>query len=89
VRQGTENLPTERNERNMARYKITAQYNYEGIVEAPTQERAERLFENDLNSHYESPESFEVTELCPDCDSEDELDLDGSCFDCRENEEEN
>jgi hypothetical protein len=73
----------------MARYKITAQYNFEGIVEAPDQSRAERLFEHDLNQHYESPESIEVTELCPDCDSEDELDADGSCFECRENEEEN
>jgi hypothetical protein len=71
----------------MARYKITAQYNYEGIVEAPTQERAEHLFEVDLNQYWESPESFEIVEVCPDCDSEGELDLDGSCFECRDEEE--
>lgn len=54
----------------MATFKITATYTYEGVVSAPTPERAEQLFLSDLNSHYSSTESFESIEVCSDCEEE-------------------
>ena len=68
----------------MAKYKITAVYEYEGIVEADDEKSAEKVFLADLNDYYTSTESFETEEVCSDCEKE--LDLDGSCFECREEE---
>lgn len=73
----------------MAKFKITATYEYEGVIEADNAKDAEKLFLKDLNDYYQSTEEFEIeeVEVCEDCGA-DELDLDGSCFDCREEEEE-
>ena len=70
----------------MAKYKIKATYNYEGVVEALTIGKAESLFEHNLQQYYESLESFEIESVCDNCEGE--LDLDGSCFECRDDEEE-
>jgi hypothetical protein len=67
-------------------YKITATYEYEGIVEGHTPEEAEQNFLADLNSHYSSTESYEIERVCKDCNGE--LDADESCFTCRDDEEE-
>jgi hypothetical protein len=54
----------------MAHYKIKATYTYEGVVEAPTPERAEQLFLSDLNRHYDGTESYECEEVCEKCEGE-------------------
>jgi hypothetical protein len=69
----------------MAKYKIKALYEYEGIVEGNTEKEAEKAFLADLNDHYTSTEEFEVEEVCEECEGD--LDLDGSCFECRDEEE--
>lgn len=70
----------------MATYKITATYEYEGVVEAPTRERAEALFLHDLNMHYVGTDDFEQLLVCPSCyeeiESEDELNEDAQCDLC-------
>lgn len=70
----------------MATYKIKAMYEYEGVVEAPTAERAEALFLHDLNMHYVGTEEFEQVLVCPSCndeiESEDDLNEDGECELC-------
>ena len=72
----------------MAYYKIKAIYEYEGVVSGDTQDEAEKNFLADLNSFYSGTESIEFDVVCGGC--EQELDLDGSCFDCdSEDEEEN
>jgi len=73
-----------RNEREnqMAFYKIKALYEYEGVVEGNTQEEAEKAVLSDLNSYYSGTESIDFEEVCGGCERE--LDLDGSCFECRE-----
>ena len=70
----------------MARYYIKATYTYEGAVEADSKDEAEKTFLADLNSFYSGTDEFEMTDLPADCDCEDEPDLDGSCFNCREEE---
>ena len=70
----------------MAKYKITAVYEYEGVVEGNTQDQAEKNFLADLNSHYSSTESLDVEVVCANCEGE--LDADGSCFSCRDDEAE-
>lgn len=74
----------------MPNFKITATYEYEGVIQADTAEQAEKIFLKDLNDYYQGTDSFECEEVdvCAECGA-DELDLDGSCFDCREDEEEN
>ena len=54
----------------MAHYKIKATYLYEGTVEADSQDEAEKLFIDDLNSFYVCPESSEIEEIaeCEDCE---------------------
>jgi len=74
----------ENRENQMAFYKITALYEYEGVVEGNTQEEAEKAFLADLNSHYSGTESIEFEVVCGDCERE--LDADGSCFECRDEE---
>ena len=73
----------------MPHFKITAMYEYEGTIQADTAEQAEKLFLADLNDYYQGTEEYECeeVEVCEEC-GEDELDLDGSCFDCREDDEE-
>lgn len=73
----------------MPHFKITAMYEYEGTIEADNPIQAEKIFLKDLNDYYVSTESFDVegVDVCEICLA-DELDLDGSCFDCREDDEE-
>jgi hypothetical protein len=77
-----------RNEREnqMAFYKVKALYEYEGVVSADTQDEAEKAFLSNLNSFYSGTESIDFTIVCGGCELE--LDLDGSCFDCDTDEEE-
>jgi hypothetical protein len=68
------------------KYKITAQYEYAGVVEGTSKADAEHNFLMELNNHYSDTYSFEIEEVCANCEGE--LDLDGSCFACRDDEEE-
>ena len=76
----------------MATYRIKATYEYEGVVEAPTAERAEHLFLHDLNMHYVGTEEFEQVLICPSCqeeiDSEDDLNEDDQCELCADEDDE-
>ncbi len=54
----------------MATYYIKAQYEYEGAVEANSPEEAEKIFLDDLNSHYAGTYSYECEEVCADCEQE-------------------
>jgi len=74
----------ENRENQMAFYKIKALYEYEGVVEGNTQDEAEKAFLADLNSHYSGTKSIDFEEVCGDCERE--LDADGSCFECRDEE---
>lgn len=67
----------------MPKYIIKATYSYEtrSPIEAPTAERAERVFLADLNQHYESTEEIEFTIVCDECEEPDD-----NCF-CEEEEE--
>lgn len=47
----------------MARFFIQAQYEYSGEVEARTEEEAEQIFLDDLNSYYYGTYSYEIEEL--------------------------
>ena len=47
----------------MAKYNIKAQYEYEGEVEANSPEEAEKVFLEDLNSHYAGTYSYECEEV--------------------------
>lgn len=51
----------------MATYKIKAQYEYEGEIEANSPEDAEQLFLAELNDHYSSTYDYECVELCDEC----------------------
>jgi len=54
----------------MAHYKVKATYLYEGMVEADSQDEAEKLFVDDLNSHYVCAESLDIEQIeqCEDCE---------------------
>lgn len=56
----------------MAKYKITAMYEYEAEIEADSPEQAEKLFLDELNSYYVSTESLDIEELEEDEDEEEE-----------------
>lgn len=47
----------------MATYRIKAQYEYEGDIEAESPEEAEKLFLADLNDHYAGTYSYECENL--------------------------
>jgi hypothetical protein len=78
----------------MPSYKITAEYTYEGIVEARSEDGAYTAFLNDLNSHYSSTDNMETQMVCPSCEqeilTEDDLNEDEQCEQCadQDNEEE-
>jgi len=65
------------------KYKITATYEYEGVVEGTNEGNAEHNFLKELNSHYQGTESFEIVEVCFSC--EEELN-EGKCYECEEEE---
>lgn len=74
----------------MATYNIKAMYEYEGEVEAATEEEALSYFYNNLNDYYVSTESEETTKLgecvvCGEVDSDTEEDF--TCELCTEDEE--
>jgi hypothetical protein len=54
----------------MPTYRIRALYEYEGEVEADNPKDAEKMFLDDLNSHYVSTEEYECdeVEMCEECD---------------------
>jgi hypothetical protein len=54
----------------MATYYIKAQYEYEGAVEANSPEEAEKIFLDDLNSHYAGTYDYECKEVCAECEEE-------------------
>lgn len=47
----------------MARYEISAQYRYEGTIEADTPEEAENIFLSELNDYYRDTYSFDIEEV--------------------------
>lgn len=57
----------------MAKFSITAMYEYAGEVEADTQEEALSIFYNNLNDYYVSTESEEVEEI--EDDEEENLEI--------------
>lgn len=54
----------------MPLYNIKALYEYEGEIEADTEEEAEKIFLDDLNMYYMGTYSYECEEI-EDYDSED------------------
>jgi len=52
----------------MASYKIFGQYNYEGTIEANSEDEALKIFYKNLHLYYESPEDEVITEICIECD---------------------
>lgn len=54
----------------MATYKIKAQYEYEGTVEADNAEDAEKVFLAELNDHYVGTYDYECEEVCAECGEE-------------------
>jgi len=47
----------------MAKYRINAMYEYDAEVEADSPEEAEKVFLEDLNSHYVGTYSMEIDEV--------------------------
>ena len=69
----------------MASYRITGQYNYEGIVEAKNEKEAWRRFHQNMDMYYKSPEDESISEICGEC----EYDIDDcECEEEEENEDE-
>jgi hypothetical protein len=73
----------------MAQFHITAMYEYEGTVEAKTEQEAEQLFLADLNDYYSSTYSLEIEQIqvCANCGFEEsyyagDFDPDYLCEDC-------
>jgi hypothetical protein len=56
----------------MAKFEITAMYEYSGVVEADSAEQAESFFLDALNDYYVSTESFDIEEVEDDEDDEEE-----------------
>lgn len=52
----------------MPTYKITGQYNYEGVVEAKDEQEAWKRFYQNMDMYYESPEDESISEICTDCE---------------------
>lgn len=67
----------------MPKYIIRAVYEYENNspIEATNEQSAEQLFLADLNQYYKSTEELEITQVCDECEEEED-----SCF-CDEEEE--
>lgn len=60
----------ERKVTKMATYRIKAQYEYEGDIEADSPEEAEKLFVEELNSYYAGTYSYDCDEICAECGEE-------------------
>lgn len=56
----------------MAKFQITAMYEYSGEIEADSPEEAERIFLDELNDHYVSTESFDIEEIEEEDEEEEE-----------------
>lgn len=56
----------------MPRYTITGTYTYSGEVEAENEDKALKLFYEDLNMYYEGAESEEIELVEEDDDDDDE-----------------
>lgn len=54
----------------MAKFEITAMYEYSGVIEANSEEEAERIFLEGLNDYYVSTDSFDIEEVEDDEDDE-------------------
>lgn len=54
----------------MATFRITAMYEYEGVLTAKTKEEAEKKFLADLNQYYTSTESLDILEVCSECEDD-------------------
>jgi hypothetical protein len=66
-------------------YKVSTTIEYEAVIEADNELDAEKKFDSsDLNQHYVGIFSQETELVCGECEDSGELDLDGSCFSCRE-----
>ena len=53
----------------MPRYEITAMYEYGGVVEEATEEKAYDYFLHNLNDFYVSTESYDIEEIKEDDDA--------------------
>jgi hypothetical protein len=69
----------------MAKYKIVATYEHEGVVEAENEKEAEKVFLANLNQFYAGTEDYECVQICPDC--ENELDENEVCFVCGDDDD--
>lgn len=69
----------------MAKWKITATYEHEGVVSGETENQAEQNFLASLNRFYVGTVELDIEMVCEKCEGD--LDLDDSCFDCRDEEE--
>ena len=58
----------------MAKFQITALYEYSAEIEADSPEQAEEFFLQDLNDHYSSTESFDIEEIEEEDEEEEEED---------------
>ena len=71
----------------MAKWKITATYEHEGVVSGETENQAEQNFLANLTRFYVGTAELEIEMVCEQCEGD--LDLDDTCFDCRDDEEDN
>lgn len=56
----------------MATYNIKAMYEYEGEIEADSEEQATTYFQRNLNQYYTSTESFDIVLIENDEDEDEE-----------------
>ena len=68
----------------MAKWKIVAQYEYDGIAWGKDEREAESNFLDNLNSHYCDTISFECVQICEYCEEDEELNDEGICSECAE-----
>ena len=71
----------------MAKYKITALYEYSGVISAAGAEVAEMLFNSRKERYYDGVDSFEIEQVCDDCEGDEgvyDLDDEGVCEACRD-----
>lgn len=54
----------------MTKFHIVASYEYDGVVEADTQEEALNIFHKELNDHYSMALDEDVMQLCDECEED-------------------
>lgn len=67
----------------MAKWKIVATYEHEGVVEAKNEQEAERVFLENLTRFYAGTDSYTCVRVCDFCEEELE-DTTNECQECEE-----